>query len=181
MRNPRFSQAVLLVCTLSGCSKMPWASSEPADAGEVTSYYVDVADDKTLLYNLVGRWYPGEEIARFSDKTLTAEQWCEREPAVVFVMPESVQIRCQQGAPQSAMIARVQRDKDGKITLTMRAKEDSALKQLHFETRGSRATISGNPCFDGKPVAYGRFPEYEIWSREILGGRRCAQVARAAE
>src|SRR5205807_8970447 len=81
------------------------------------------------------------------------------------------------GAEISAAIARTQREKGGKISLVLRAKESSPLRQLRFEARGPRATISGSPCFD-QPTEYARFPEYEIFSREILGGRRCAQVMK---
>jgi hypothetical protein len=155
------------------------AGKEPADAGEVTSFYVDTgADEKALLYNLVGRWYPQEEITRLSDRTLTPEQWCEREPQLIFVYPDSVQVRCKQGSELTAMIAQARREKDGRISLVLRAKEDSPLRQLTFEERGPKATVSGSPCSEGKPVEYGRFPEYEILTRDILGGRRCAQITK---
>src|SRR5262249_14857524 len=143
-----------------------------------TSFYVDTgADEKTLLYNLIGRWYPDQEIKRLSDRTLTPEQWCEREPTMIFVYPDSLQVRCDKGAEMGAMIAGAERDKSGKITLQMRAKEGSPLRQLVFDPHGPRATVSGNPCFD-KPTEYARFPEYEILSREILGGRRCPQLVK---
>jgi hypothetical protein len=173
------ARALIILALLGSpaCQKTP-----DGDGKEVTSFYVDTAaDGKALLYNLIGRWYPEAEIKRLSDRTLTPEQWCAREPTMVFLIPESVQIRCTKGPEMSAMIAIAQQTKDGKIAVTMRAKEDSPLKQLVFDVRGPKATISGNPCFDGKPITYGRFPEFEILSREILGGRRCAQFARAQQ
>lgn len=152
----------------------------PPDAGEVTTFFVDTAaDDKALLYNLVGRWYPEEEIKRLSDRTLTAEQWCEREPSIVFVVPDMVTVRCGKDTEYTGMIASARREKDGTIQIVMRAKEDSPLKSVTFHARGAKATISGSPCFEGKPVEYARFPEYEILSREILAGRRCPQVVLA--
>jgi hypothetical protein len=90
-------------------------------------------------------------------------------------------VRCAKGAELNAMIAGAHQETDGRITLNMRAKEDSPLKQLSFQARGPKASITGNPCFEGQVVEYARFPEYEILSREILGGRRCAQLARAAQ
>jgi hypothetical protein len=171
---------ILGLLVAAGCDSAKTAGTA-ADAGEITSFYVDTsADDKALIYNLVGRWYPQDEITRLSDRTLTPEQWCEREPTVLFVYPEKVEVRCAKGTLHAAMIAQAKRDKDGKITLTMRAKEDSPLKQISIQAKGPRATIEGSPCFEAA-TEHARFPEYEILSREILGGRRCAQVAQVTQ
>jgi hypothetical protein len=127
---------------------------------------------------LVGRWWPDQEIARLSDRTLTPDQWCEREPSMIFVNADWVQVRCDKGPEMSAMIAKAHREKDGTVTLLMRAKEDSPLRQLGFLATGPKAEITGSPCFEGKAAKHARFPEYEILSREILGGRRCAQLTK---
>src|SRR5205823_1276617 len=130
---------------LAACPGLPGFKSDSPDAGEVTSFYVDTAaDEKALLYNLVGRWYPEQEIKRLSDRTLTPEQWCDREPSMIFVIPENVIVRCGKGSELTAMIAQVKTEKGGKITLNMRAAEDSPLKTLSFDLRGPRATIGGS-------------------------------------
>src|SRR5438128_11152969 len=96
--------ALASVSSSAGCSS--GGKSDLPDA-EVTSFYVDTAaDDKALLYNLIGRWYPADEIKRLSDRTLTPEQWCAREPMVIFVYPEMIQVQCASGPEQAAMIAR---------------------------------------------------------------------------
>lgn len=166
-----------LALMLAGCpGGVPGLSSAPDAGPESTGFFVDTgAGDKSLVYNLVGRWYPEEEIKRLSDRTLTPEQWCEREPGTVFIMPDRVEVRCNRGTLHAAAIAEIKRDKAGLITLGMRAPEGSPLRALTFDARGPNATIAGNPCLEG-PIAYGRFPEYEILTRQILGGRRCAQV-----
>lgn len=170
---------VSLAAALStSCQAVSGWTSEP-DAGDVTTFYIDtVADDKQVIYNLVGRWYPEEEVRRLSDRTLTPEQWCQREPSMIFVNPDSVTVRCEKGPEQTAMIATAQRHKDGKIVIAMRAKEDSKMRQLTFTARGPQATIAGSPCVEGQQAEFKRFPEYEILGREILGGRRCAQIIR---
>lgn len=148
----------------------------PQDAGAPASFFIETgADQKALLYNLVGRWYPEDEIKRFSDRTLTAAQWCEREPSTIFLAPEKVEVRCTKGSVDEATIAKVSRESDGTITIRLRTKEDSNMRELRVLARGPKATITGSPCASG-PVEYGRFPEYEILSREILGNRRCAQL-----
>lgn len=169
----RIGYATLLLLGLTAC----FSESKSEDAGAVTSFHVDIgADEKQLLNNLVGRWYPRDEVTRLSDRSLTAKEWCEREPATIFVVPEKVEVRCAKGTLFSAAIAGTKREKDGVIAITLRSREDGKLKQLRVHAEGPNATISGSPCFEGA-VEYARFPEYEILTRDILGGQRCAQLA----
>jgi hypothetical protein len=160
---------------LSACGVLGGGSAS-SDAGTPQTFYVDTgADEKSLLYNLVGRWYPNTEIKRMSDRTLTAKEWCEREPAHIFVIPEKIEVRCTKGPIISATTSSTKREKDV-ILVTLRSAQDAKLKQLRFQVRGPTATIDGSPCDEG-PTEYARFPEYEILSREILGSQRCAQLA----
>lgn len=165
----------LLGFGLSACGALGGGSSTATDAGPQTFYIETGADEKALLYNLVGRWYPDTEIKRLSDRSLTAAEWCEREPAHIFVVPEKIEVRCAKGAAISAAVSMTKREKDI-IAVTLRSAQEAKLKQLRFNVRGPTATISGSPCDEG-PTEYARFPEYEILAREILGGQRCAQVA----
>ena len=157
-----------------GCDS---GSSEPPDAGLSPFYLSSMEYEKARLYNLVGRWYPEEEIERLRDPTLTPEMWCAREPVRVFVHQDRVEVYCANQAPKRASIARVQTSsKAGDLTLLLRAAKESPLRQLRFETNGPSAVVSGSPCFGGKPTMHRRFPEFEILTRQILAGRRCSQV-----
>lgn len=150
----------------------------PADAGSRTVYIETGADEKQILYNLIGRWYPQDEIKRLSDRSLTAREWCATEPAMIFIVPEKVEIHCSNGQVTSAAIASTKREKDGVVSIGLRSTEEK-LKNLRILARGPAATITGNPCFEGA-VEYARFPEYEIIARDMLGGQRCAQLAAEA-
>jgi hypothetical protein len=172
----KLAAATVLLLTAIGCSG--GASTTALDAGaNQTAFYIDTgADEKAMLYNLVGRWYPQEEITRLSDRSLTAKEWCEHEPALIFVMPDKVEVRCHKGPLMSAAISETKQEKGGITAITLRSTQDAKLKQLRIHATGPKATISGSPCFEDA-VEYARFPEFEILTREILGGQRCAQLA----
>jgi hypothetical protein len=173
---PRLSSLGLLLALASACGK----SEDEAAAKKVFDYAaVNVgADSKALVYNLIGRWFPEEEIQRLDDDTLTPEAWCQREPAMVMVLLDEVTVQCEVGAPTTAAIARVERAEGGGISLVLRAAESSPLKVLTFrQVLGTKAEITGVPCFQGQAHAYARFPRIEILQRQILQGKRCAQIA----
>ena len=91
-------------------------------------------DDKSKLYNLIGRWYPTAEVTRLKDETLTPEEWCAREPMKLTVMPDSVEVRCDKGQVFTAAIARARTSTvPGELTLLLRVSKDSPLKQVRFE------------------------------------------------
>lgn len=138
------------------------------------------SDSKALIYNLIGRWFPESEIKRLDDDSMTPEAWCAREPSHVRVHLDEVVVQCDSGPTQSAAIARVVRHESGGIQVVLRASDDAPLKSLLFEkVIGTKAEITGSPCGDGKKVVHARFPKIEILRRQILGGRRCAQVQSA--
>jgi hypothetical protein len=138
-------------------------------------------DDKSKLYNLIGRWYPTSEVARLKDDTLTPNEWCARQPTRLTVMPDSVEMVCEKGDKHSAAIARVKTStKAGEILLLLRVGKDAPMRQIRFEeVRGPNATIVGLPCWSGRAEPHQRFPEYEILTRQILQGRRCSQLESA--
>lgn len=156
--------------------------NEVPDTGLSPNFVGGQVDDKSKLYNLIGRWYPASEVTRLRDETLTPLEWCAQEPVKLNVMPDSVEVRCGRGAVHSAAIARVKTStQPGEITLLLRVSKDAPMKQLRFqEVRGPTAIISGLPCWGGKATPHQRFPEYEILTRQILGGRRCSQLEAAA-
>ena len=162
----------------AGCEEQ----EEVPEPGLSPNFVSGPVDDKSKLYNLIGRWYPASEVTRLRDETLTPLEWCAQEPVKLNVMPDSIQVRCGRGAVHSAAIARVKTStKPGEITLLLRVSKESPMKQLRFEdVRGPTATIAGLPCWEGKPIPHQRFPEYEILTRQILGGRRCSQLEAAA-
>lgn len=160
----------------SGCTP---GASEATDAAIYDYTAVNTGPDtKALIYNLIGRWYPVEEIARLDDDSMTPEAFCAREPSMLTVLLDDVEIQCDQGASVSVAIARVERSAEGGIHLAMRAKEEE-LKHITFKkVLGSTAVIAGSPCYGGKDHDYARFPKYEVLQRQILGGRRCAQIIK---
>ncbi len=163
------------------------ACSGPAADGAADASVIDYTkirvegDDKVLIYNLVGRWFPEEEIKRLDDDSITPEVWCAREPTRLLVQLDTVEVQCDSGAPVGLPIARVERQADG-VHLILRAKEGSDFKNLVFQqATGTKAVIGGSPCFPGKSVTYARFPRYELLQRQILSGRRCTQIKRDEE
>lgn len=133
-------------------------------------------DQKGLINNLIGRWYPETEILRLDDDTMVPEAWCARPPTKVQVKTDELIVQCDSGDAHIAPIARVEKSKSGGINLILRAREDAIMRQIHFiEVMGSTAKIEGTPCSD-KPIAYARFPKFETLQRQIIGGKRCAQV-----
>lgn len=133
-------------------------------------------DQKGLINNLIGRWYPDAEIQRLDDDTMVPEAWCARAPSKVQVRIDEVSVQCDDGDPHVAPIARVQSSESGGIELILRARDDAIMKRIHFiEVMGPTAKIEGTPCSD-KPMSYARFPKFETLQRSILGNKRCSQV-----
>jgi hypothetical protein len=173
-----------IVALLSGC---PAGSSGPQDASVYDYTKVNTGtDQKALIYNLIGRWFPESEIQRLDDDTMTPEEWCAREPAKIEIALDDVEVSCTDGTKYSSPIARVERTEQG-ITLVMRASEGAKLKALTFSEIISRsedknrpkAKVLGTPCTDSMlPEAYARFPRLEILERQILDGRQCAQIPK---
>lgn len=152
-----------------------------SDAAVVDYTTINVeTDSKALIYNLIGRWFPEAEIKRLDDDSMTPESWCAREPSHLLVELDQVSVQCDQGLPQEAAIARVERNAGG-IQLVLRAKEDAQLKTLNFtKAVGTEVLVAGSPCDDGQPQRYARFHRYETLERQILGGKRCAQINHQA-
>lgn len=160
---------------LGGCQD---GAPAVADSG-LTPYVLGTqADDKSKLYNLIGRWYPVSEVKRLRDENVTPEEWCQREPGRLTIMPDQVEVRCADGQVHSAALARVSTStKVGEITLSLRVAKDRPWRLVRFEGgAGPTAIITGLPCFGGGAEPHQRFPELEILTRQILGGRRCAQL-----
>src|SRR5688572_1186902 len=153
-----------ILALLSGC---PGGSSGPQDASVYDYTKVNTgSDQKALIYNLIGRWFPEAEIQRLDDDTMTPEQWCAREPARIEIALDDVEIYCVDGTRYASPIARVERAEGG-IMLVMRASEEAKLKSLTFSEIISRsedknhpkAKVLGTPCTDSMlPEAYARFP-----------------------
>ena len=165
---------------LAACS----GKKDPDEAPKVFDYsnpYGADTDPKALINNLVGRWYPLEELERLSDDSVTAEQWCSRDPFMVKVSLDEVMVRCAADSSYDYAIGRVGRhEASGGIEIALRAPEDSPLRQLAFErVKGSEATISGIPCYKNAPHEYRRFPRFDSLRREVLDGRRCSQLSNA--
>lgn len=134
-------------------------------------------DDKSKLYGLLGRWYPVREVQRLRDENLTPADWCKKPPMRLTLLPDTVEVVCEKGDSYSAPLARVRTSTGGDIVLTLRASKDAPLKQLRFASvHGVRANIAGSPCFEGEEEPHERFPDYEIMTRQILGGKRCSQL-----
>ncbi len=133
-------------------------------------------DQKGLINNLIGRWYPDGEITRLDDDTMVPEAWCARPPTKVQVRIDEVIVQCDSGDPHIAPIARVQHSESGGIELILRARDDAVMKRIHFvEVMGPTAKIEGTPCQE-KVMSYARFPKFETLQRSILNGKRCSQV-----
>ncbi|MCK6552771.1 hypothetical protein L6R52_43510 [Myxococcota bacterium] len=176
----RPSLALLLTSLVVACDDGP-TSAPIVDATAPLAAAPEEVVDVSVIYDLVGRWYPEAEIARLSDRTLTPEEWCRREPSMIFVVPEKVTVACDDGAPISAMVAVARRPAGDRVEVALRAKPGSPLTKLTFDVDGTRATITGSPCDRGASARYARFPRYELLGREILGGRRCAELATTTE
>ena len=160
---------------LVGCGK--GGEQEAPKVFDYTQAVSADGDSKALIYNLIGRWFPKGEITRLDDDSMTPEAWCKRDPSLIRVMLDEVQVQCDTGLPHQAAIARVARDKGGGIRIVLRAGEDAPLKTLLFEkVVGSDAMVTGSPCFEAAATAHARFPKIETLRRQILGGQRCAQI-----
>lgn len=177
MRTARVQVGFLMVglLGLSACGK--GAQEEAPKTFDYTKAASADGDSKALIYNLIGRFFPKKEIERLDDDSMTPEAWCRRDPSVIRVMLDEVEVQCDDGSPYSAAIARVIRHESGGIQIVLRAAEDAPLKALLFEdVIGSSARITGSPCFEGKAAEHARFPKIETLRRQILGGQRCAQI-----
>jgi hypothetical protein len=170
-----FAVAIGATACPAGEGDLPEGAPAPLTGGQV--------DEKSKLYNLIGRWYPTTEVTRLKDETLTPQEWCQQEPMRLTVMPDSVEVRCEKGQTYSAAIARVKTStRPGEITLLLRVSKESPLRQVRFEeVRGPNASIAGLPCWGGRSQAHQRFPDYEILTRQILGGQRCSQIMSGAD
>jgi hypothetical protein len=177
-RSLRSSPALALLAALglTGCPEEP--SAGPPDSGVPSFGFIDLSDDKTKIFPLVGRWYPLEEAKRLSNPALTPEEWCQRAPLRIDVGTDEASVQCESGPPITAGIASVTTSSAGEgLVITFRVAKDFPLRQLRFAERiGPRAMIGGNPCDKGETVQYTRFPEYEILTRQVLNGRRCSQI-----
>ena len=166
------------------------AACAPEGPEEATAQVYDYSrpfgadtDPKTLIYNLIGRWFPTQEIVRLDNDTMTPETWCAREPTHIHVFLDGVWVQCDTGRKLDTAIARVDRDPEtGGIQLVLRPVEGSEIRTLIFEkVVGTTAVIRGSPCFDMKATQYERFPRIETLRRQILGSQRCEQVRGIAE
>lgn len=166
----------LLACGLAlACGGNTEPAPTPGVAPVVTNAQVD---DKSQLYNLIGRWYPSTEVARLKDDTLTPAEWCARPPMKLMVLPDSIEVHCGPNEVHTAPLARVRTTTAaGEVILSLRVGKDAIMRQIRFDALdGPRARITGSPCSGGAPTAYERFPEYEVLTRQILNGRRCSQI-----
>lgn len=171
----------LVALGLAACNKEGGAEEDEQGASAAGNGSLGpkaLSDEKSKFYNLIGRWYPVREVNRLRDPSLTPEQWCERPPIKVVVLSDSVEVSCDKRVQHNAAIARVVTSSSASnLSLVLRAGVDSPLKQLRFrKIAGPHAVIEGSPCGNAKAEPYQRFPEYEILTRHILGGRRCAQL-----
>ncbi len=133
--------------------------------------------EKVAINNLIGRWYPDPEIKRLSDPTLTPEQWCERPVSRVNVTFDQVEVQCDTGPAWVAPVSQVKTTTAGEVVVLFRARKESGFTSLKFSaSSGPRMNISGSPCFRGASTPHARFPDYEILTRQILGGKRCSQL-----
>lgn len=179
MRSSRayFGLLVAGLLGLSACGK--GAESKAPKIHDYTNSVSADGDSKALIYNLIGRFFSKKEIKRLDDDSMTPEAWCEREPSRIRVMLDEVDVQCDEGLPYTAAIARVRRHEDGGIQIVLRASDDAPLKALLFEkVIGNEALITGSPCSSGKALQHARFPNIETLRRQILGGRRCAQIKK---
>lgn len=179
LRLLRFVAAVAGVAYLStACA--PDGRAEPV-AGQVFDYsrpYGAETEPKTLIYNLIGRWFPTEEIVRLDNDTMTPEVWCAREPTHIQVFLSGIRIQCDRGPRLETAIARVDRHRStGGIQLVLRPVDGSDLRTLVFErVVGTTAVIQGSPCFGLRATQYERFPRIETLRRQILGSQRCERI-----
>lgn len=140
---------------------------------------------KAMIYNLVGRWYPVEEVKRLEKLGITPADWCKRPISRLELTMDSVELQCDSGVIERAVVANIGPAQGGGIDLKLRASSDAQLNELTFKTvvgsaRGTEATILGLPCYGGKLHVYARFPRYEVLRRQVLGGRSCDQIGQAA-
>ena len=167
--------ALVGACAVAACGEPPPAAPEVSTSPVIVSAPVD---DKAKLYNIVGRWYPQREVERLRDDTLTPTEWCKRAPMRLAVLPDGVEVTCADGRTHAAAIARVRTStRAGETIVVLRSGKDGPLRQLRFEDlRGPTVIVSGSPCDPSGTAPYQRFPEYEIMTRQILGGKRCSQL-----
>lgn len=167
------------ITILVGLSACQGEAPDPATmpAGETPLVINAQVDDKSRLYNLIGRWYPSSEVQRLRDDSITPDEWCKSPPVKLVVLADSVEVHCSATDVHTAPLARVRTTTNtGELILTLRVGKDAPLRQLRFENiQGPRARITGSPCPQLESAPYERFPEYEVLTRQILNGRRCSQ------
>lgn len=173
----RFGPLALTLLSLCCAEEPPDAAGAPSSSPVIVNAQVD---DKSKLYGLLGRWYPVREVQRLRDETLTAHDWCKKPPMRLTLLPDAVEVVCEKGESYSAPLARVRTSTAGEIVLSLRVSKDATMRQLRFQNvRGTKANITGSPCFEGEEEPHERFPDYEIMTRQILGGKRCSQIDAA--
>jgi hypothetical protein len=143
---------------------------------------IDVGVEKALLYNLVGRWFPVDEVERLRGSSMTAADWCQRPPTMVSVDQESVIVQCSEGDARKSAIGSVKREAGPSVSLFLRNSDTRGDTVLRFrQVTGQTALLEGVDCQPDRPILYRRFPEFEILERQILGGRQCAQYLGRSE
>ena len=175
----RFFVAALVgaICASVACA--PDGGMDSVDQSfDYSRPYGAETDAKTLVYNLIGRWFPTEEIVRLDNDTMTPEAWCAREPTHVEILLSGARVQCDSGPRLETAIARVDRHHaSGGIQLVLRPIDGSDLRTLVFErVVGTTAVIQGSPCFDMRATQYERFPRIETLRRQILGSQRCERL-----
>ncbi len=169
----------LMVVGLLGLSACGKGEDKGPKIYDYTNSVSADGDSKALIYNLIGRFFTKKEIKRLDDDSMTPEAWCERAPSRIRVMLDEIDVQCDKGQSYSAAIARVKRHEGGGIQIVLRASDEAPLKSLVFEkVIGNEALITGSPCSGGQAVQHARFPNIETLRRQILGGRRCAQIKK---
>lgn len=170
--------ALLAALGTSGC---PLGSKDGKDAGP-PNYLAVPGEGKGLLPNLIGRWFPEAEIERLDNDTMTPQAWCAREPTMILVNLNEVLVQCDSGPEIVAAIARVERTQEGGVRLVMRGQDEGPFKSLLFDqVLGPKAIITGSPCNGGERANYARFPKIEVLRRQILSGKRCAQILKQTD
>ena len=175
MRVQKFTLCIFIAVLFVACSEQEEQQQVRADSGVVTFNYQDTENDKAMIFPLIGRWYPVHEVRRLSDRTLTAEEWCSRPAERILVEMEKARVQCEKGTEYVASVADVKTTTvPDQFVISFRSTKDAPLRQLVFSNvMGVAAEISKSPCYEGKPVAFQRFPEFDVIRRKVVEGRPC--------
>jgi len=147
------------------------------DSGSLPFLSVDLGEDKSQIFPLIGRWYPLAEIKRLTDRSLTAQEWCKRPPTHLQIKVDEAIVQCDEGPELVASIGGVRTStSDGALILDLRVPRDYPVQKLMVQVQGPRAVVRGSPCDGQRETVYQRFPQYELLTREVLGNNVCAQV-----